>query len=1186
MIHDRALRLLVLGSLVLTTLLVPAPPSAAGLDPAPEPPSPTAPVRAGIAPTSLGTWTARGPDGDLPEVRALAMDGPALAEGTTLVLVSDNGAYRSRDGGASWADWSAGLPSRDLHALVFSAGAFYAAAEGLVYRRGASASAWSAFAEGLPAAPGVINCLAASAGTLVAADCAPTASATARRVFRRGAADEAWLELSAGLPSTRQLLGIALSGPWIYLATRENSVYAGRVDQPSWLDITPSASLLNNDAASLAAGPDSALYLGLRQVPSNSPNKGGVLRYDPLGGWESLNGKSNTATVGGVDVLSLAVAPDGTVVAGGEDGRLYVSSASVDPENIAWSSGALADRLPRTIVLSPLATAPAPDSTLFVGTASGLLRSLTLGRTLSPANSGLALAVNVRQLVAAPDGTLFAASATRVYRAAAGSDGWTTVRELDGATIDALAASSSYDLDRSLFLASQSQGQAALQRSSDGGAAWSTAPLSETLAVLLTSPGFQRDGTLYGLIPGVVGGPQLGGVLLSSDRGASWGYRNSGLEGRTLHALAALPEMAFAPLLVGSDDGVYALDAARAGWSPLLGGTPPGEVRLLAASPAFAADGALFALGPGGLYRFRVQPAGWQRLSANLPLGDVRALAVSPAFAQDQTLIAATGAGVWRSSDAGATWETINEGLPTLDVRALALSPAFATDRSIVAGTAAGLFSYTLPPPAPPWLAMLYLAGDDVLPDESPGALTGLSEPLRLLVERLDAMPYNPALSLVVLFDGDREGDSRLYLREPEGLREVSPLPPWFPADRELDTGSVSTLRSFVGWSRDSFPGARHSFLSIVDHGGGWAADLGNRAQPPGKRRGQAVGRGMSIDETSGTLLSTRDTGTALAGLGPIDVLFFDACLMGMIESAYEVQPHAAFYIAGQNLLWSALPYERYLAADLLGAETSPRELAQGIVARYNQPLPGESIQVEPFAIAALDMARLPDIRLKADALAARLLESLPEGELPPDSPARLAITRAYSEAQKFDYDVSLSIDPTDSFVDLADFARALERPANDISPAVSVAAAELRQAIGGPSTPDSLVVATRAVSGTLPGQREPWSFGGATGLSIYLPLGEQDLRPTGPPSDSLGTPMLERQLFYYTNCDFTGCGQLAFTRDAPAWATLLARLEAGVPARDPARQPLGAPYPLDLQLGRIYLPLLSAANQAAAVLP
>lgn len=127
------------------------------------------------------------------------------------------------------------------------------------------------------------------------------------------------------------------------------------------------------------------------------------------------------------------------------------------------------------------------------------------------------------------------------------------------------------------------------------------------------------------------------------------------------------------------------------------------------------------------------------------------------------------------------------------------------------------------------------------------------------------------------------------------------------------------------------------------------------------------------------------------------------------------------------------------------------------------------------------------------------------------------------------------------------------------------------------------VVIAKKVLSDTYDGA--PWDFSNANGLSIYLPLGEKDCRPTGassPDADHLaeapcvpfatsvvGNPIIEPQLKYYTQAS-----QIRFTADVPAWGNLLNSLGTSVdiPVRTAGfRQviPLAPP-------SRLFLPLVA----------
>jgi hypothetical protein len=496
----------------------------------------------------------------------------------------------------------------------------------------------------------------------------------------------------------------------------------------------------------------------------------------------------------------------------------------------------------------------------------------------------------------------------------------------------------------------------------------------------------------------------------------------------------------------------------------------------------------------------------------------------------------------------------------------------------------------------PPWLVMLYLAGDDIEP--SAEGQIGLSGAIDDLLSRLNTMPPNANMRLVIFKDGSATGDTAIFVRNPGSTRltQVTPTPAEFigwpgGAAPELDSGAVSTLRNFITWARDTYPGSPQSMLSVVGHGGGWSPDFLSTAQPRGRAIVQAGGgRGLAIDLSAGggagSSLSTRNTAEVFAGLGRFDLLFFDACLMGMVESLYEVYPYADYLVAGENLLWSQFPYEEYFAPGALTATTTGRELAAHIVASYNAPVRPD----EPFVIAAFDSDELPVLTERVDDLAEALLTIL-NGPTQGASAAATKLRAAYGAAQKFDYDSSLSIEASDGYVDLADFAQKLTLPDFAINAEISALAQLVYEGVvGGTGTRGALIGPANKQSGAILEGAVQWDFTNAYGMAIYMPLGERDCRATGGPAvpggpravapcstttGSDGQPVVEPQLqTYYSKAD-----QLRFTNEAPNWSALLLKLDAGTPAGGPEGL-FTSPYPIrsigrGIILPRSFLPMV-----------
>ncbi len=72
-------------------------------------------------------------------------------------------------------------------------------------------------------------------------------------------------------------------------------------------------------------------------------------------------------------------------------------------------------------------------------------------------------------------------------------------------------------------------------------------------------------------------------------------------------------------------------------------------------------------------------------------------------------------------------------------------------------------------------------------------------------------------------------------------------------------------------------------------------------------------------------------------------MIFFDACLMGMVESAHQVQPYADYLIAKRISLVAVAPIDLYFDPGSLHSTIDTRDLVSGIVAKYNLAAPSTS---------------------------------------------------------------------------------------------------------------------------------------------------------------------------------------------------------------------------------------------------
>jgi len=359
-----------------------------------------------------------------------------------------------------------------------------------------------------------------------------------------------------------------------------------------------------------------------------------------------------------------------------------------------------------------------------------------------------------------------------------------------------------------------------------------------------------------------------------------------------------------------------------------------------------------------------------------------------------------------------------------------------------------------------PWTFMLYLDGDN-----------DLYPYLDRAIRNLEAQPANPNVNVVVLWDADRNNDSWRFLVQPGGNYTLG-VNKWYMG--ELNVGDPQTLADFITWTREHYP-ANHYYLSIADHGRGTT--------------------GVAWDYTNNRdYLSTAELRTALntatnSGQWKIDVLHYDACLMAMLEDAYQVKDFADYLVASQNLGWSVFAYEQYVEAGEAGvqgarapyefaavvaqvtASTTPRQLAESVAEAYfNHP----AIEAYPRTISTLDLSQAASVRQAVDSLAAALRNNL--------NSIKTYVQNTRSATQKFDSRDYLKITQDDEYLDLYHLGDRLKQyvPNGD----VQTAAQGVMDAVTG-----GFVIVEHHQSGMWAGEEELyWDLDNAHGVSIYFP--------------------------------------------------------------------------------------------------
>lgn len=209
--------------------------------------------------------------------------------------------------------------------------------------------------------------------------------------------------------------------------------------------------------------------------------------------------------------------------------------------------------------------------------------------------------------------------------------------------------------------------------------------------------------------------------------------------------------------------------------------------------------------------------------------------------------------------------------------------------KTAVASAANTYFPVSQPVYLREWTVLVYQAADNSLEN---AILTDLNE--------MKAVAIPDQMAVLVQLDTADAGVRRMMVTE----------------DRITELGNVGAANSadpayiadFVGWGRRVFP-ARRLALIIASHGMGWRRDSSFR----GMVTDDSANAVMGVVQLQGALQASRMLfdGTTR----PLDLLGFDACLMGLLEIAYQMRECASYLVFSQgNEPAAGWPYDKVLS--------------------------------------------------------------------------------------------------------------------------------------------------------------------------------------------------------------------------------------------------------------------------------
>lgn len=247
------------------------------------------------------------------------------------------------------------------------------------------------------------------------------------------------------------------------------------------------------------------------------------------------------------------------------------------------------------------------------------------------------------------------------------------------------------------------------------------------------------------------------------------------------------------------------------------------------------------------------------------------------------------------------------------------------------------------------WTFMVYLDGDNNLEEDCINIFLDLS-----------SVGSTDNVNIVVQLDrisgednrfGDWTDCKRFYV-----TKDMTPTPENVVQNlTEVNMGDPNTLTNFVNWTLNSYP-ASHYCLVLSDHGTGCV-------------------HSVCIDYTDGhDWITLPELSQALSVVPQrMDLLYFDACLMGMVEVAYQIRDYADVMVASEEVAWTGAPYDYYLSNLTANPSMSASELAGVIVSSYIEFTSATSLT---STMSGVDLSQMLNLKTAVDDFAQTLNNS------------------------------------------------------------------------------------------------------------------------------------------------------------------------------------------------------------------
>ncbi|NMB64756.1 MAG: hypothetical protein GYA16_07795, partial [Spirochaetes bacterium] len=293
--------------------------------------------------------------------------------------------------------------------------------------------------------------------------------------------------------------------------------------------------------------------------------------------------------------------------------------------------------------------------------------------------------------------------------------------------------------------------------------------------------------------------------------------------------------------------------------------------------------------------------------------------------------------------------------------------------------------------PKPGWTIMVYMAADN---------------DLSLYVNYdLNEMAYgikdNSNVTIIALCDKDNSNDTKLYKIKHNDSNFTFSSEQLFDAtlgvtsnSSELNMGDPQTLSNFIDFCKNNYPADNYALI-LWNHGGGWRNKMPRRISVNdidtikqlivSKKYNQSSKSLSSLfiqkttspvkavcwDETSGDdPLTMAEVKQAVNGKG-LTLIGFDACLMGMVEVAYQLKDCAQYMVASEETIPGLGWAYDYMLEHLYASSQTPVDLGKAIINGYIEFYEGFG---EAITLSLVDLTKMDALANAIDTLSNSLI--------------------------------------------------------------------------------------------------------------------------------------------------------------------------------------------------------------------